>query len=74
MLSPELINVYHGGESSFVVVDGDQPVLVEEHQVEAGGVANALVVVFPLRPFHVVRNLEDSQMFSGSSMEKKDFQ
>jgi hypothetical protein len=52
-------------------VHRDEPVLVEEHQIEAGRIAHTLTVVFSFGPFHVNWNLEYSQVFSGSSMKKK---
>jgi hypothetical protein len=71
--SPKVENVNHRRERAVVVVDGDQPVLIELHQIETNRVAQTLVLVSSFGGIQVNWNIKDSQIVPGSSMEQKNF-
>ncbi len=68
--SPKLVDVEDGGEAPFVVVHGDELVLVEEEEAESRLLEHAVLLLLALGPLQVGGDLDGAQVAPGAHVEE----
>ena len=69
--SPELVDVEDSRKASFVIVNCNQPIFVEDEQVQAGRLVHAVVVVLAHWPLHVTGDVDGPQVLTRLHVEQQ---
>ena len=69
--SPELVDVQNCRKASFVIVNCDQPILVEDEEVQPGRLVHAVAVVLAHRPLHVTWDVDGAQVLARLDVEQQ---